>query len=102
MSQNKIAKQLNVNQSSISREVSRNTGKRGYRFKQKKILSEKRRLVASKAIKMTTPLITLINTKIKEKWSHKQISGWLKEDQNVSISYETIYRHICSDKRCDG
>jgi IS30 family transposase len=40
MSQNKIAKQLNVNQSSISREVSRNTGKRGYRFKQKKILSE--------------------------------------------------------------
>nr|WP_180706036.1 helix-turn-helix domain-containing protein [Psychromonas sp. CD1] len=34
MSQNKIARQLNVSQSTISRELSRNTGKRGYRIKQ--------------------------------------------------------------------
>jgi IS30 family transposase len=34
MSQNKIAKQLKVSQSTISRAFSRNTGKRGYRFKQ--------------------------------------------------------------------
>ena len=30
MSQNKIAKQLNVSQSTVSRDFSRNTGKRGY------------------------------------------------------------------------
>jgi IS30 family transposase len=34
MSQNKIAKKIKVIQSTISREFPRNTGKRGYRFKQ--------------------------------------------------------------------
>jgi len=34
MGQNKIAKQLSINQSTISRELSRNAGKRGYRIKQ--------------------------------------------------------------------
>ena len=102
MSQNKIAKQLSVSQSTISREFSRNTGKRGYRIKQAQISSDKRRLAACKAIKMTTSIIELIDSKIKEKWSPEQISGWLKEDLNIYISYETIYRHIWSDKQCGG
>jgi IS30 family transposase len=33
LSQNKIAQQLKVSQSTISRELSRNAGKRGYRIK---------------------------------------------------------------------
>jgi len=102
MSQNKIAKQLNVNQSTINREFSRNTGKRGYRFKQAQALSDKRRLSACKAIKMTTKLITVIDSKIKEAWSPEQISGWLREEQNTLISHETIYQHIWSDKRSGG
>ena len=102
MSQNKIAKQLNVDQSTISREFARNTGLRGYRFKQAQVSSDKRRLSASKAIKMTTSLITLIDSKIIEKWSPEQISGWLKDDQNIDISYETIYQHIWADKQCGG
>ena len=102
MSQNKIAEQLNVSQSTISREFSRNTGKRGYRIKQAQNTADKRRLTACKAIKMTTSIIELIDSKIKEKWSPEQISGWLSEEQSISISYETIYQHIWSDKRCGG
>ena len=64
MSQNKIAKQLNVDQSTISRELARNTGQRSYRIKQAQISSDKRRLAACKAIKMTTNLIALIDSKI--------------------------------------
>jgi len=45
MSQNKIAKQLDINQSTISIELSRNTGKRGYRIKQDQALSGKPRLL---------------------------------------------------------
>mgnify|MGYP001125478793 CR=1 FL=1 len=102
MSQNKIAKQLNVSQSTISRELSRNTEQRGYRIKQAQQLAEKRKLEASKAIKMTASFIGLIDSKIKEKWSPEQISGWLNEDHCISISYETIYQHIWSDKRSGG
>jgi IS30 family transposase len=34
MNQNKIAKELHVNQSTISQELLRNLGQRGYRYKQ--------------------------------------------------------------------
>jgi len=102
MSQNKIAKQLKVSQSTISREFSRNTGKRGYRFKQAQTSTDTRRLVACKAIKMTTALITLIESKLTTKWSPEQVSGWLREDQSINISYETIYQHIGSDKKSGG
>ena len=102
MSQNKIAQQLSVSQSTISRELSRNTGKRGYRLKQAQIRADKRRLSARKTIKMTVELTALIESRIKEKWSPEQISGWLKEEQNTLISHETIYQHIWSDKRTGG
>ena len=77
MSQNKIAKQLKVSQSTISREFSRNTGKRGYRFKQAQTSTDTRRLVACKAIKMTTALIALIESKLTAKWSPEQVSRGL-------------------------
>jgi IS30 family transposase len=102
MSQNKIAKQLKVSQSTISREFSRNTGKRGYRFKQAQTSTDTRRLAACKAIKMTTGLIALIESKLNRKWSPEQVSGWLREDQSIDISYETIYQHIGSDKKSGG
>jgi IS30 family transposase len=99
MNQNKKAKQLKVSQSTISREFSRNTGIRGYRFKQAQTSSDTRRLVACEAIKMTTPLISLIESKLTMKWSPEQMSGWLREGQCIDISYETIYQHIWSDKK---
>lgn len=102
MSQNKIAKQLKVSQSTISREFSRNTGKRGYRFKQAQTSTDIRRLAACKAIKMTTALITLIESKLIIKWSPEQVSGWLREELSIDISYETIYQHIWSDKKSGG
>ena len=102
ISHNSIAKQLDVSQSTISREISRNAGKRGYRIKQAQLTSNNRRLSASKAIKMTTSLIRIIDLKIKEKWSPEQISGWLRENQKIEISYETIYQHIRNDKRRGG
>ena len=102
MSQNKIAKQLKVSQSTISMELSRNTGKRGYRLKQAQTSTDIRRLAACKAIKMTTALIALIESKLTAKWSPEQVSGWLREDQGIDISYETIYQYIWSDKKSGG
>ena len=101
-SQNKIAQQLKVSQSTISRELSRNTGKRGYRIKQAQSIAQARRLHSRKAIKMTSNLISLIDSKIYMKWSPEQISGWLKEVHSILISHETIYLHIWADKKRGG
>lgn len=51
--QKEIAQQLNVSSATISREIKRNKGKRGYRPKQAQIKADKRRSKAAKALKMT-------------------------------------------------
>jgi IS30 family transposase len=101
-SQQVIADLIGVNQSVISRELKRNGGKRGYRFKQAQALSDKRRLASAKALKMTDSLIFLINEKIKIRWSPEQVSGWLDVEKGIKLSHETIYRHIWSDKISGG
>ena len=39
---------------------------------------------------------------LEEQWSPKQISGYLKREEGVSISHETIYRLIRNDERLAG
>ena len=102
MSQNKIAEQLNISQSTVSRELFRNTGKKGYRIKQVQLLTDNRRSDSHKNLKMTESMIMLIKTKLQLKSSPEQISGWLREEHSLSISYETIYLHIWTDKRRGG
>lgn len=100
---NAIAKALNRSQGTISKEIQRNTGKRGYRYKQAHSLALKR--LSSKQIptKMTTELISSINDMLSiEKWSPEQIAGRLKRDKNISLHHETIYRHIMIDKENGG
>ena len=70
-----IADVIGVNQATISRELRRNKGKKGYRHKQAQKMQEKRRLSASRATKMTHDLIVMIRNKLKKKWSPDQISG---------------------------
>ena len=102
MSQNKMAEQVNVAQSTISRELNRNTGKRGYRIEQAQKLADARKQDARKALKMTDSLIDLIKEKLEIEWSPEQISGRLREKKSIQISHETIYKHIWSDKRNGG
>lgn len=102
LSQNKISQQLKVSQSTISRELSRNTGRRGYRIKQAQSFTDNRRLLSRKAIKMTSSLVALIVSKIQIEWSPEQISGWLREEHNIFISHETIYLYIWADKKRGG
>jgi len=57
--QNKIAAALGVNPSTISRELVRNTGLRGYRPKQAQQKALHRRFMARKAVKMIPETIEL-------------------------------------------
>jgi len=101
-SQAEIARKLKRSESSIGRELTRNTGERGYRPKQAQEMATKRHKEKIKAIKMTKSTISLIEEKIRLDWSPEQISGRLLKDEGISISHETIYQHILNDKNDGG
>ncbi|WP_231388461.1 MULTISPECIES: hypothetical protein [unclassified Pseudoalteromonas] len=67
--QQSIAELTNLSQSTISRELSRNTGKRGYRHKQAHERALFRRRSVRKPLKMTPEMMALITQKLNEKWS---------------------------------
>jgi transposase, IS30 family len=100
--QKEIAALLGVSAATISRELKRNQGKKGYRPKQAQIKADKRRKQAAKALKMTEDVVLLIEEKIVLDWSPEQISGWLKAERGIAISHERIYQHIWTDKRHGG
>ena len=93
--QTEIARQIGVNKSTISRELKRNTGLRGYRPKQAHKKAVERRKLASKAVKMTKALIEIVEEKLsQQQWSPEQISAWLLKDKSIAISHERIYQYI--------
>lgn len=99
-----IADELKVHRSTIYRELKRNTGKRGYRFKQANKKALDRRLVASSRKKKMTDITTaIIEEKLAMQWSPVQISGWLKGQVCMTaVSYETIYQYVWKDKHGGG
>jgi transposase, IS30 family len=102
LSQQSIAKTINVSQPTVSRELSRNKGGCGYRHQQAHQKSEDRRSATAKAYKMTDVLIDIIEDKLYEKWSPEQISGWLLVEQETLLSHETIYKYVQADKAAGG
>lgn len=102
MSQRQIALQLNIVQSTISRELKRNRGNRGYRFQQADLLAIERRSVASSHPTCMTPdNLKIIEAKLREGWSPDQISGRLKLF-GIYVSHESIYQHVWADKQKRG
>ena len=99
-----IANEIEVHRSTIYREIERNGGRRGYRYKQANEKAVKRRCNASnQKQKMTSFIIFVIRKKLKLQWSPEQISGWLKkEGYSKAVSYETIYQYIWRDKQKGG
>lgn len=101
-SANNIAKALTRSQPTISREITRNTGLRGYRHQQADDLAVSRHQEKAKAIKLTGEIKAKINAYIEQDWSPEQIVGRLKKDDVVKLHHETIYQHILSDKKKGG
>ena len=56
--QKEIAKQIAVSPATLSRELKRNKGKRGYRPKQAQIKADLRKAQATKALKMIAATVT--------------------------------------------
>jgi IS30 family transposase len=100
--QSEIARELNIDQSTVSREINRNKGKKGYRYKQADNLAKKRHKDKTKNIKLTTEIKEIINDLIEKDWSPEQVSGWLKKNNIIELHHETIYKYIQDDKKLGG
>lgn len=99
----KIATVVERHVSTISREIERNTGGRGYRYKQADSKAVERRANASRTPKKLTPeLIATIEAHLREEWSPVQIAGRLEKEGIANISHEAIYQYIWKDKRAGG
>ena len=104
LNQTQIANIVGVHKSTISREVWRNRGQRGqrgYRSKQTHQRSIQRRLCK---VRLRIEQVTwhLIEHLLCEQWSPEQISLWLRQQSDISVSHEWIYQYVLADKQAGG
>lgn len=92
--QKRIAEQLGRSPSTISRELKRNRGLRGYRPAQAQRFSDSRRIEAHKAIKLTDEVKTWIRCLIRQELSPQQVVDYLQRHRQISLHHETIYQLI--------
>jgi IS30 family transposase len=96
-----IGRILNRSASSISREIERNTGGRGYRPKQANVLAQERKHMQSQYFSEFG--IAFVEHLLNEKWSPEQIHGALTARGWSDVpSHEWIYKHVYADKKAGG
>lgn len=98
-----IAEAIGVSNSTITRELQRNSSKRGvYKWEIAQKQTEKRckRTPGNRAISKAI-WSSVKHYLVNEQWSPEQISGYLAKD-GIKISHETIYAWIREDKRNRG
>lgn len=101
-SKSEIAGMLGKHKSTIGREIKRNTGGRGYRYKQAQRLADEREATKHRPYKMTEETCAEIKKRLKKKWSPEQISNRLRLEERPSVSTETIYTFVYKDKENGG
>ena len=79
-SQKEIAEVIGVHPSTVSRELKRNQGQRGYRPKQAHQKALARRNKAQKRISAET--WDVVREKLNIEWSPEQITGWLRRERS--------------------
>lgn len=97
-----LAAIMKVHKSTVSRELRRNRGQKGYRPRQAHEMAKARRYGAAKRIKMTPAMCELIAYYIRQDFSPEQVSGHIARKHGLPISHESIYKYIWSDKRAGG
>jgi len=102
LNQTKIAKIVGVSKSTISREMKRNSGLKGYRPKQANERALDRRKHADKHVRFNAQIKKVVKKHLEQDWSPEQISGRLKKNGTPSVSHETIYQFIIDDQKNGG
>jgi len=96
-----IAQLVGVHKSTISREVSRNKGQRGYRPQQAHRLALERRQLKVKP-SITAEDWLRIDALLQQEWSPEEVGARLRLEGRRFVSHERIYQHVYADKKNGG
>jgi IS30 family transposase len=100
--QEEIAEALGIRQSTVSKELARNRGQRGYRPRQAQSKASQRQNAKKKRSRVIVDeLEAEVRRRLELKHSPEQISLRLKKE-GIFVSHESIYRYIREDKRQGG
>lgn len=99
--QTTMAMVVGVHKATISRELRRNRGHRGYRPRQAHCRAHTRQ-ASQRRPRISQAAWEQVDTLLKEAWSPEQIRGRLHREHGLPISHEWIYQHIYQDKRTGG
>lgn len=102
LSLREIGKGMGRSHTTLSRELQRNTGQKGYRYHQAQHLADHRHQRKAKAVKLTETVRAYIHEKLQARWSPEQICGRLRLEQAIALSPETVYRFVLKEKQHGG
>lgn len=100
--QSNIAVEVGVNKSTISRELKRNKGERGWRPKQAQRLRDERRQGCINGKQFSSNDWAEVERLIRQDLSPEQVAARLELEGGLQISHEAIYQHVYADKRKGG
>ncbi len=101
-SQESISVTLDRSPATISRELRRNKGLKGYRPAQAQCFSDCRRAQATKKRKVNDEVREWITKLLRQELSPQQVVDYLRREKSVSLHHETVYRLVYADKAEDG
>jgi IS30 family transposase len=96
-----IATMIGCHKSTISRELRRNRGQKGYRHHQAGELALDRRCEGYRS-RIAWQTWQEVERLLRQDWSPQQICGRLKLEKQPTVSHEWIYLYIYADKRRGG
>ena len=96
-----IASRLRRDPGSISRELKRNTGQKGYRPKQAQEKAEARARRPGPR-RFTDQVRADAEARLKQGWTPEMISGRARREKRPNVCKETIYKHIYADASAGG
>lgn len=99
--QTRIAILIGCHKSTISRELRRNCGQKGYRPYQADELAFDRQCNAYRA-RIAWQTWQQVELLLRQDWSPEQIAGRLKLEKQPTVSHERIYLYVYADKRRGG
>ncbi len=99
-----IARYLGRHRSTIGRELRRNAAPYDgwYRTERAHERAVARRKRSRRCPQFGPAQLARVESLLGEQWSPEQVSGYLRRRAELSISHETIYRHIWRDKKRGG
>jgi len=104
LNQSQIARALGRHRSTVCREVRRNSTRADgrYRASTAQERTNGRRARSRRNGHFTAEDFALVDGLLRRQWSPEQVAGYLRRQGLLSISHETIYRHVWRDKRQGG